>query len=206
MFITIEGIEGRGKTTQAGLLANYLEQQGYETILTREPGGTKISEIIRNIVLDERNGEMFPETELLLYLASRAQHTAELIKPALNEGYVVICDRYTDSTLAYQGGGRRLDMKTLFELTKFASYGLKPDVVFQLDITVSLAMERIAAKKHDRLEKESVDFYERTRKMFLEVANEDKERYIVINGNNDLDSVHPAIRESVVQKIKDGIL
>jgi len=206
MFITFEGIEGCGKTTQAKLLASYLEAQGCKTLLTREPGGTSISEKIRTILLDVDHSSMLPETELLLYLASRSQHTAELIIPVLKEGYIVICDRYTDSTLAYQGGGRQMDMSTLLELTTFASYNLKPDIVLLIDISVQLAMKRINEKKHDRLEQETTEFYERTRKRFLDVANRESDRYIIINGDDDIESIHRVISKSVVQKMKDGLL
>ncbi len=152
MFITFEGIEGSGKTTQAKMLGSHLLENNYQYLLTREPGGPPISEKIRQILLDPDNSSMVNETELLLYLAARAQHTAEWLKPALDRKKIVICDRYTDSTLAYQGGGRELDLTSLIELTNFASFGIKPSMTFLIDIPVVEAMKRIAAKSLDRLE------------------------------------------------------
>ena len=204
MFITLEGIEGSGKTTQSKLLAAYLKTLGHKVLLTREPGGPLISEQIRKILLDENNSSMLRETELLLYLASRSQHTGEWIIPALKEDYIVVCDRYTDSTLAYQGGGRQFDQDILFQLTRFASFDLIPDITLLIDIPVEVAMQRIAEKKPDRLEKEDHIFHQRVRDKFLYVAKNEIQRYKIINGVNTITAIQTEIRKIVFSQIKDG--
>jgi len=204
LFITLEGIEGCGKTTQAKLLADYLCSENYRVLLTREPGGPEISEKIRQLLLDEKYHSMKPETELLLYLASRAQHTIEWIIPALKDEKHVICDRYTDSTLAYQGGGRRLNTETLQQLTKFACCGIVPDLTFLIDIPVEVAIDRIAFKKKDRLEKETNSFFRNVRNEFLSVANFSGNRYIIINGINSIEAIHNEIKKTLQLRIKDG--
>lgn len=205
MFITLEGIEGCGKTTQAKMLDKRLQDLEYKVFLTREPGGPEISEKIREILLDKRNSNMTPETELLLYCAARAQHTAEWIIPSLKEDYIVISDRYTDSTIAYQGGGRKIDLSTLFQLTNFASYNIRPDITLLIDIPAELAMKRIAEKSPDRLELEQISFYERVRDMFLDVANQEPERYTVIDGVDSIEKISNSIIEIVIRKMKDGL-
>jgi len=188
-FITFEGIEGCGKSTQAKLLYDYLTSNGKEALLTREPGGTSISEQIRQVLLDPQNKEMTAETELLLYLASRNQHTQQLIIPALNSGKIVICDRYSDSTLAYQGAARKITLDTIKPINNFATHGLVPDITIILDIPVSLHAQRLQGKIVDRIEAESEAFHNKVREAFLEMANDDK-RYIVINGEDKIETIH----------------
>lgn len=204
MFVTLEGIEGCGKSTQSRILYSNLTKEGYQVLLTREPGGTKISEKIRNVLLDNTNHNMFKETELLLYEAGRAQHTCELIIPALKQGKVVICDRYTDSTLVYQGWGRDIEIGFVRTLNAFASYNLKPDLTFLLDISVEESLKRIEHKKKDRLENEARSFHVRLRDAFLKEAKNDKKRFIIVNGNNKVEDVSFQILKSIRQYIKDG--
>jgi dTMP kinase len=155
IFITFEGIEGCGKSTQSKLLAEYLQKRGIDTLSTREPGGPKISEEIREILLSNANDEMIDRTEVLLYMASRSQHTGEWIIPALDSGKIVISDRYYDSTIAYQGAARKIERKVIDMLTHFATFGLKPDITFLVDLPAEVGLSRIEAKNADRLERVS---------------------------------------------------
>ncbi len=192
-FITFEGIEGCGKSTQAELLASYLIKKGKKVFLTREPGGPKISEEIRKILLEKENSEMLPETELLLYMASRSQHTGEWIIPKLEEGTVVISDRYYDSSLAYQGAARKLNRNIIDTITLFSTFGLKPDLTFLIDLSAEIGLSRISRKKADRLEQESLLFHEKVRNGFLEIAGIEKKRYIILEGNLTIDEIHNEI-------------
>lgn len=203
-FITFEGVEGSGKSTQAKQLAAYLEANGYKVLLTREPGGPSISEKIRETLLDKSNTAMFAETELLLYMASRAQHTGEWIIPALKRGEIVISDRYIDSSYAYQGGGRQLDMSVIETIGNYATFGLKPDITVLLDIPVEVGMERMKGFELDRIELEHIEFHRRVREFFLNVAKKETERYIVIDGCGTPESIQKEIREKILSKIKEG--
>lgn len=198
-FITFEGIEGCGKTSQAKLLQKYFEKQGKEVLLTREPGGPKISEQIRNILLSNANKEMLPETEMLLYMASRSQHTGEWIIPMLKSGHIVISDRYYDSTWAYQGAARSLDMKMIRKITQYATYGLKPDITVLIDLPAKIGLSRISQKDADRLENESLNFHKKVRKAFLDIAKQDNKRYIVVNGTKSIPDIH----EDIIEKINN---
>ena len=200
-FITFEGIEGCGKTTQSILLAQYLHSLNYEVLLTREPGGPPISEMIRKILLDKSNSEMLPQTELLLYMASRAQHTGAWILPALKEGKIVICDRYYDSSLAYQGGGRDLDLKVIRSIAKFATFGLVPNTTFLIDIPVEVGISRNKHKEADRIESEAINFHQKVRNLFLDVAKEESQRYIIINGNDDVEKIQARVRDQILAKL-----
>ncbi len=202
-FITFEGIEGCGKSTQTKALADYFEKNNFPFIVTREPGGTLISEKIREILLDNANHEMNPETELLLYMASRSQHTGTKIIPALTEGRHVICDRYYDSTLAYQGAARDLDTKFIDLLIDFATYSTTPDLTFLLDITVEESQRRICHRGKDRMEEESKEFHEKVRIEFLNLANKYSNRYIVIDGTLDSEIISKIVNQEIKQKL-DG--
>lgn len=193
LFITFEGIEGCGKSTQAKLLREYLEKKGYNVFLTREPGGPKISEEIRNLLLSTKNKEMLPETEVLLYMASRSQHTGEWIIPALEKGKMVISDRYYDSTLAYQGAARKIDIKLIDTITKFATFGLKPDITFLVDLPVEIGLSRISKQDADRLEMESIEFHKKVRVGFIEIAKREKKRYIIVDGTESVEKIHSKI-------------
>ena len=177
LFITFEGIEGCGKSTQAHLLSRHLEANGHTVILTREPGGTPIAETIRGLLLDPNNAEMAPTTELLLYEAARAQHVDELIRPALEAGDIIICDRFHDSTTAYQGAGRSLSNIDLEKLHAIATAGLDPDITLLLDLPVEEGLRRAAdASEPDRIEREHLSFHERVHQGFIDQAARYPER------------------------------
>ncbi len=203
MFITFEGPEGSGKTTQIQALYSYLKDRGYDVILTREPGGTAIGDQIRRILLDPANQEMLPEAEILLFSASRAQLVGELVRPALARGAIVICDRYTDSTMAYQGFGRGLDLEALRNITRFATGGLTPDLTVYLDIEVEEGLRRKrAASREDaeawnRLDQQAVDFYNRVRQGYLALAIAEPERWLVVDAARPRDVIQEEIRGRV---------
>ena len=201
MFITLEGPEGSGKTTQAYLLAEYLKEKGVDLVLSREPGGTSIGDKIRDILHDPANTEMFPWAEVLLYSASRAQLVAQTIRPSLEAGKVVVCDRYADSTMAYQGYGRGLDLKALRELTQLATGGLTPDLTLYIDIQPELGLERrlSGGDEWNRLDQETLDFHRRVRSGYLELIAMAPERWVTVDGSPSIDEVHRAVR-SVVDK------
>ncbi len=201
LFITFEGIEGCGKTTQAELLADYFRQQGREVLLTREPGGPKISESIRKILLSKDNFEMLPETEMLLYMASRSQHTGEWIIPALESGKDVISDRYYDSSIAYQGAARKIERNIIDIIIKYATFGLRPDLTFLIDLPTEKGLSRLKIGQVDRLEQESLEFHNKVREGFLKIAESEKKRYIVIDGNKTVEGIHKII----IKKVKEYI-
>lgn len=183
LLITFEGIDGSGKTTQVGEFIRRLDFEGISHVLFREPGGTLIGEKIRDILLDKKNSGMGPITELLLYSASRYQLTCESILPALKSGKVVICDRFYDSTTAYQGYGRGIDLTFIKRLNSIATDGLVPDLTFILDVSLTERENRIGKKELDRLEQENDEFQRRVRDGFLEIAEESPERFVVIDGS-----------------------
>lgn len=192
-FITLEGIEGSGKSTQVKLLVDYLTRHKIEHLTTREPGGTPIAEAIRKILLDPACAEMLPETELLLYCASRAQHTGELILPALKAGKVVISDRYYDSSYAYQGAARELDYEIIDRITAFATFNTIPDLTVLLDLPVEEGMKRITDRQLDRLEQEDLSFHAKVREQFLFIAKKHASRYLVIDALKAPDEIHQEI-------------
>jgi dTMP kinase len=199
LFITFEGIDFCGKTTQALKLASYLKRKGYDVILLREPGGDKIAEKIRKVLLSEKNSGMTPLTELLLYEASRAQLTQSVIFPALLEGKAVICDRYFDSTLAYQGYGRGLNKKMIKYLNEVSTFGLMPDLTILLDVSVSTSFERRKKEKRkkDRLEKERFGFHQSIREGYLEIARKNKRRIEVVDGTDDVQKTWQKVKRVV---------
>lgn len=200
-FITIEGIEGVGKSTAVSTIREYLSNQGIDVVVTREPGGTEISEQIRQVLLAHHAEKMSQDTELLLMFASRAQHIAQVIKPALESNQWVLCDRFTDSSYAYQGGGRELGFERIATLESWVQGDLRPDCTILLDAPVDLAMSR--AKKRDeldRIELEQHHFFERTRQAFLELAELHPERYHIVDASQALESVQQQIH-AVLQKI-----
>ena len=203
-FITFEGVEGSGKSTQLHMLIEALHERGIPFLHTREPGGSPISEKIRSLLLNAEHLEMRPETELLLYSASRSQHTFQTIIPALEAGKLVLCDRYYDSTFAYQGAARNLDLDFITELTKFATFGTVPDLTFLLDLPVSAGFKRITDRKLDRLERESSDFHEKVRIQYLSIANNNPLRYVVLNGLDQPQKIHAKILSSVFDLIGEN--
>lgn len=191
LFITFEGVEGCGKTTQVKMISDRLTAMGYQIVLTREPGGCPIANKIRGILLDAENVALVPKTELLLYAASRAQHIAEVIQPALDKGYIVLCDRYADSTTSYQGYGRGLDMELIKQLRDIATGGLNPvaTVLYDLDpvIGVNRSMKRLNASSgadESRFEQEAMAFHQRVRSGFLDMAEQEPERFVIVEGAN----------------------
>jgi dTMP kinase len=205
-FITFEGIDFCGKTTQAKKLADYLRKKGHDVVLIREPGGERISEKIRKILLNERNKEMTHTTELLLYLASRAQLTQRIILPALKEKKIVICDRYSDSTLAYQGYGRGLNKSMIKNLNQVASSGLSPHLTILLDVPIKVCLKRKAKEKKgkDRLEKEKLEFHQKIRDGYLKIAQKDKKRIKIIDGRKDQEKTWQKVKAEIDSVLKSS--
>ena len=204
MFITFEGPDGCGKSTQVALLTHYLAQQGYAVCHTREPGGTSIGEQIREVLHNQSNQEMTPRTEVLLYSASRAQLVDEEIRTALAEGKIVVCDRFYDSTLAYQGYGRGLDLDMLRQLTAFATTGLRPDLTIYLDIRPEVGLRRRqmdGGAEWNRLDAAALDFHERVRVGYRALIAAEPERWVNIDGEAGIEAVHAQVREAVTQRL-----
>ncbi|MFW5696370.1 MAG: dTMP kinase [Phototrophicaceae bacterium] len=203
MFITFEGIEGSGKTTQARLTADYLRHHGHNVLLTREPGGTPIGDQIRGILLDNMdNVDMHDRTELLLFCASRAQLVSEVIAPHLEQGGVVICDRYIDSTMAYQGYGHGLNLKFLRQLNSFATNGLTPDLTVFLDITPEKALRRRAAgtlfgEEWNRLDDMALAFHQRVYKGYRDLILAEPARFVAVDAADEPDQVQARIRATL---------
>ncbi|HQE93881.1 MAG TPA: dTMP kinase [Anaerolineae bacterium] len=196
LLITLEGPDGSGKTTQARWLAEWLTAQGYPLLATREPGGTRIGEAIRDVLHDCAHVEMAPQAEILLYSASRAQHVAEVIRPALSAGKIVLCDRYFDSTYAYQGYGRGLPLATLRLITEFAVQGLIPDLTLYLDVSPEVGLQRRAhsGEALNRLDREALAFHERVRAGYLELAVAEPSRWRIIDAERPPEEVQQTLR------------
>jgi dTMP kinase len=194
IFISFEGIEGSGKTKQSRLLYEYLRKSGYKVILTGEPGGTQIGLKIRDLLLSVENREMTPVSELLLYNASRAQHIKEVILPALKKGFIVITDRFIDSTKAYQGYGRGIDLKVIEFLEKIVTEDIRPDLTLLLDLDVKIGLKRNRGiNKTDRLELEDVKFHKRVREGYLKIAAKELERIKLIDAAESIEEIHRKI-------------
>jgi len=209
LFITFEGVEGSGKTSQIQHLKKYLTQKGIPYRVTREPGGSPIGEKVRKILLDPEHREMVPATELLLYEAARAQHVREVLKPLLKKGGIILCDRFCDATLAYQGYGRRIDLKWIARLNRLASQGVKPDVTFLLDcpsvVGLNRAIQRnrtLRQEREERFEKEEIQFHHRVRKGYLAIARKEPHRVKVIDTREGEEKVFEKIRKIVDNLIK----
>ncbi|MCR4667416.1 MAG: dTMP kinase [Desulfovibrio sp.] len=205
MFVTFEGIDGSGKTSLMKALAARFSAQGQEVILTREPGGSSLGARIREMVLDAKTEGLDARAELFLFLADRAQHVATLIKPALDRGSLVFSDRFADSTFAYQGNGRGLELETLETLNTVAAGGLAPDVTFLLDLPVSVAMARIAARKGEgeaRFDGLSVSFHEEVRRGFLTLASRFSHRIRVLNAEKSLEDLSDEAETLLVSVIR----
>lgn len=206
-FITFEGIEGAGKSTHAMRLFETLKEKGYPVVLTREPGGTAIGEKLRALMIDVAHPEMAPLTELFLVAASRAQHLHQLIRPALGEGKIVICDRFTDATLAYQGYGRELHLTMVREINETAAWNCKPDLTLLFDLDPYHAMARVRDRRHieeqlpDRLERQGMEFYERVRKGYLDIAYEEPQRFRKFDGSLTLDVLWSQLYECVMREL-----
>ena len=208
LFITFEGVEGSGKTTQIQRLKKYLTRKGIRCIVTREPGGCPIGEKIRKILLDPDHHEMARTTELFLYEAARAQHVKEVIKPHLDKAGIVLCDRFSDATLAYQGYGRKLDLKWVQRLNDLSSQGIRPDVTFLLDCPSEVGLKRalqrnriLKQEKEERFEREEIEFHRRVRNGYLAIAKKEPRRVKVVDTRQGEERVFEKI-----QKIIDNLL
>jgi dTMP kinase len=200
LFITFEGIEGCGKTTQARRFVKRLKRRGISLITTLEPGGTRVGRDIRKILLDTRNKNLSPFAELILYAADRAQHVEEVIKPALDEGKWVVCDRFLDATVVYQGIARGQDMELIRILNEKATQGIRPDITYLLDCPVDMGLGRAlkrneaeSQKGQDRFEREAIDFHKAVREGYLALAREDQDRFVVIDASLPKDQVEGEI-------------
>ena len=203
MFITFEGSEGSGKTSQIESLGGFLCQSGYDVLTTREPGGTGIGEQIRAVLSNLENTAMQPRTEILLFQASRAQLVEEVIQPHLGKGGVVLCDRYADSTLAYQGYGYQLELEPLRALISFATGGLKPDLTLFLDVEVEEGLRRRArGGEWNRLDTYELDFYKRVRQGYMQLISEEPHRWVMIDAGGPPDQVQAAIRRVVLERLQ----
>ncbi|MGE5472884.1 MAG: dTMP kinase [Ignavibacteriales bacterium] len=194
-FITVEGLDGCGKTTQLNNIADYFEQKGRKVILTREPGGTKLGEKIREILLDVDNTGMNSVAELMLYAAARAQIVSELIVPAVEQGKIVICDRFIDSSIAYQGYGRKLGAEIVEGINSYALQGYKPDITFFFDISPEeIAKRKTLKEKLDRVESEKIDFHNRVYEGYLALAEANRERIIVIDARKSIEEIFEGVK------------
>ena len=207
-FVTFEGGDGTGKTTQIHALENYLTSHGLPNLVTREPGGTSLGKLIRQVLLEVSDRDITPRTELFLYLADRAQHVKEIIYPAISSGKIVLCDRFTDSTLAYQGYGRGVDLKLLRQLNDLAADGARPDLTFLLDCPVALGLERTRRRQHeagqlreDRFEHEKIEFHEKIRAGFLAIARAEPERFRVVDASPAVDEVQRTIQKIAAREL-----
>ena len=199
-FITLEGPDGCGKSTQAGILAKRLQAAGHSVRLSREPGGTPLAEGFRRLILDPRN-RVHPMTELFLYEASRAQHTREVIRPALEAGKVVVCDRYSDATVAYQGYGRKIQLKTVKTLNRIAAGGLEPDLTILLEVSERSARARTRRRRKDRMESEKDSFQSRVRAGYRAIARAEPRRVKRVNGEGPAFAVAERVWDAVRAKI-----
>lgn len=221
MFITFEGPEGSGKTTQARLLFQYLRKEGFPAVLTREPGGTRISDKVREILLNPDNVEMLPRTEILLFSAARAQVSDEFIRPHLEKGHIVICDRYADSTMAYQGYGHGLDLGSLRVITAFATSGLRPDLTLYLDLPVETGLKRRLGltddddltgyegqlslfNKWDRLDMKELEFHHRVQRGYERLMEAEPERWYSVDASRSQEDVQGDIRIKVLSLLEDA--
>lgn len=205
MFITFEGIDASGKTTQLGLLEKQLREKGYDILVTRQPGGTAIGRKLRAILLDPRNEELVPESEVLLYIADRIQHIKEIIQPALDRGMIVLCDRYHDATLAYQGGGRQLDLTWLKQLQQ--DHIITPDLTIWFDISVSSSQMRLLDRnkaqdtENCRLESENSLFFERVRAAYDRMSRDESDRYVRVDAEGDMQTIHQLVLKTVLERL-----
>ena len=194
-FITIDGVEGAGKSTQIDLICSYLHQKGIEVVRTREPGGTAVGEKIRSVLLDVENQEMHSDTELLLMFSSRNELIQNKIIPALNEGFWVVSDRFTDASFAYQGGGRMLNLDRIDKLADWVLGDFKPDLTLFLDVSVEVGMERIESRAaKDRIELEEIAFFERVRSVFVSRSEAFPDRIKLIDANDSVEGIQSKIR------------
>lgn len=207
MFITAEGVEGCGKTTVLQMVYDELLKEGYDVLLTREPGGVKISEQIRNIILNKENTELDDRSEALLFAASRRQLLVEKIYPALKENKIVLCDRYVDSSLAYQGGGKNLGVDEVLNINLFATNNTLPDLTLLFDIEPELGLKRIASNSNrevNRLDLEKIEFYNKVCNTFLDLSKKYSDRYVVIDASMPLEEVYQTALKIIKEKLNEN--
>jgi len=211
MFITFEGIEGCGKTTQAKLLTDELRRQKYGVTLTREPGGCAIADKIRAILLDAEHAAMTPLTELLLYAAARSQHLNDTVRPALERGEIVLCDRFTDATVVYQGYARGLDLSLIEELNLVATNGLAPLLTILMDCPVAIGLDRARSRinaaqgaREERFERESLRFHEAVRNGYLALAQREPDRFVVVDANRQVAEIATQVAAAVTARLAGG--
>jgi dTMP kinase len=204
MFITLEGPEGSGKTSHIPHLVGFLREKGYTVFPTREPGGTSISEQIRDILHDMKNAEMHPRTETLLYQAARAQIVEQVIQPRLADGEIVISDRYYDSTIAYQGYGHQQNLEDVRALVKYATGGLTPDLTILLDLDIEVGLKRKTQNEVEwnRMDAYTVEFHKRVRAGYLEMVNAEPQRWVVVNSDQAWESVQAELRRVIIEKLE----
>ncbi len=199
-FITLEGIEGVGKTSNLRFIKELLESSGHDCVVTREPGGTNLGEALRGLLLSHSDDQMSADAELLMMFAARAEHLSKVILPALENDQTVLCDRFTEATYAYQGGGRLLDVDKISELEQWVQGDLRPDLTIILDAPVEIGRARAGSRSApDRIEKEQDDFFQRVREAYIELANNYPQRICLIDASVDLDAVQQQIREKLVE-------
>ncbi|MCK9419722.1 MAG: dTMP kinase [Nitrospirae bacterium] len=210
-FITFEGIEGSGKSTQIALLAHYLTARGVLHVLTREPGGTSIGDQVRKILLDPANRSLDPAAELLLYAAGRAQHLREIIMPALADGTIVLCDRFSDATLAYQGYGRGLDIEMIRSLDRIVTAGMRPELTLLFDIDAASGIARARGRNNSRgleaearFENEELAFHERVRQGYLTLVSQEPHRIRVVDASSSAEAIQEKVRKIVDEKLRIG--
>lgn len=199
LFITFEGADGSGKTTQLEMIADFLKEKNYEIVTTREPGSLEVGQKIRDIVLHYK-GEVSQNCEMFLFLADRAQHVDTFIKPALVQNKIVLCDRHTDSTVAYQGYGRGNDIEQIIKLNKIATSNLIPDLTIVFDVDTDVAQTRVGKEK-DRLESAGIEFHKRVRNGYLELAKKNTDRIKVVNANNSIETVYNDTKNIIIDLI-----
>lgn len=205
MFITFEGPEGSGKTTQLPALTESLRQEGFPVLATREPGGTSIGDQVRTVLFNLENTAMQPSTEILLFLASRAQLVAEVIRPSLEAGKVVLCDRYADSTIAYQGYGHQVDLEELRVMINFATDGLKPDLTLLLDVEVEAGIKRrTSGGSWNRLDAYELEFHQRVREGYHQMVAAEPDRWVVIDASRSFADVQNDIKDVVLSRLKQA--
>lgn len=205
LFITFEGTEGSGKSTQIRILARRLTRLGHAVVITREPGGTRFGEQIRKVLLSVQNHGLDPRAELFLYLASRTQHLEEVILPALKKGKAVLCDRFSDATLAYQGFGRRLEMKIVRAAVDYAAKGISPDLTLLLDLDVRVGLARVRERgRSNRLDREQNEFHERVRRGYLRLARMNPKRIRIVKASRDPEAVAREIK-TIVDRLLNGL-
>lgn len=200
LFITFEGIDGCGKSTQLNLLAEYLKGKGHEVLITREPGAVGLGEKLREILLNY-DGDVSSNCEAFLFLADRAQHIDTLVKPAMAEGKIVLCDRHTDSTVAYQGYGRGVDLNQIKMLNDIATSGLKPDLTFVFDIDIETSAERVGKNK-DRMESAGLEFHQKVRDGYLKITESEPQRAMLINSKDSIENIFEQVKVIFDEKVK----